>query len=253
MRKQWVLGNWKMNGSSQSNRHLIDGLLAGLDGQNSSGIGVCTPSVYLSQVGERLIGSPIALGAQDVSEHSEGAYTGEVSAAMVADCGCGLALVGHSERRTLHGETSELVARKFRQALSNRLMPVLCVGETLEQREDGVTYKVIAEQLDAVFDCCDANELALSVIAYEPVWAIGTGKTASTEQAQEVHEFIRKRLAEKSQLLAEKVPVLYGGSVKPDNAKELFSMPDIDGGLIGGASLDAESFLAIYNSTEVIG
>jgi triosephosphate isomerase len=253
MRKQWVLGNWKMNGSSQSNRDLIDGLLTGLDGQNGSGIGVCAPFVYLSQVSEQLIGSSFLLGAQDVSEHERGAYTGEVSAAMAADCGCSLVLVGHSERRILHGETSELVARKFRQVLSSKLIPVLCIGETLEEREKGITYKVVSEQLDAVFECCDTDELTHSIIAYEPVWAIGTGKTASAEQAQDVHAFIRKKLAEKAQLLADRVPVLYGGSVKPDNAKELFSMPDIDGGLIGGASLDAKSFLAIYNSTEVIG
>lgn len=253
MRKQWVLGNWKMNGSSQSNRRLIDGLLAGLDSQNNSGIGVCAPFVYLSQVNGQVTGSPLLLGAQDVSEHAEGAYTGEVSAAMAVDCGCGLVLVGHSERRTLHGETSELVARKFKQVLSSQMIPVLCVGETLEEREKGITYRVVSEQLSAVLECCDTDELARTIIAYEPVWAIGTGKTASAEQAQDVHAFIRKKLAEKAQLLADKVPVLYGGSVKPDNAKELFSMPDIDGGLIGGASLDAKSFLAIYNSTEVIG
>ncbi|RLA20000.1 MAG: triose-phosphate isomerase [Gammaproteobacteria bacterium] len=253
MRKQWVLGNWKMNGSRESNSHLISGLLAGLNAESSSGIGVCVPSVYLIEVGDKLAGSTVALGAQTISEHDEGAYTGEISAKMAVDCGCSLVLVGHSERRSLYGETSEIVAKKFKQALSNELTPVLCVGETLEQRESGITNEVIGEQLDAVIECCNSDELGRSIIAYEPVWAIGTGKTASAEQAQEVHAFIRNKLAQKSNALAEKISILYGGSVKADNAKEIFSMSDIDGGLVGGASLGAESFLAIYNSTDVIG
>jgi triosephosphate isomerase len=190
MRKQWVLGNWKMNGSRESNRHLIDGLLAGLGENNSAGMGVCVPAVYLAEIGDSLAGQPVALGAQTISEYDEGAFTGEISAKMVVECGCSLVLVGHSERRSLFGETNEIVARKFRQALSNGLTPVLCVGETLEQRESGITNEVVGGQLDAVIDCCDADELSRSVIAYEPVWAIGTGKTASDEQAQEVHAFI---------------------------------------------------------------
>lgn len=253
MRKQWVLGNWKMNGSRTRNRQLIDGLLAGLGDKCSTGIGVCAPAVYLAELGDSLAGQRIVLGAQTISEYEEGAFTGEISAKMVVECGCSLALVGHSERRSLFGETNEIVANKFRQALSNGLTPVLCVGETLQQRESGITNEIVGGQLDAVIDCCDADELSRAIIAYEPVWAIGTGKTASDAQAQEIHALIRDRLAQKNGNLAKNISILYGGSVKPDNAKALFSMPDIDGGLVGGASLDAESFLAIYNSTEVIG
>ncbi len=252
MRKQWVIGNWKMNGTRESNRHLIGGFLGKLGAPKGACIAVCVPSIYLYEVAS-LRGSQLLVGSQDLSEYEKGAYTGEISAAMVADSGGKLALVGHSERRSLHAETSEQVARKFKQALLHNLVPVLCVGETLEQRESGATFAVVAEQLDAVLNCCDEAEVSQAIIAYEPVWAIGTGKTASAEQAQEVHAFIRQKLAQKSELLAKNVSVLYGGSVKPDNAQMLFAMPDIDGGLIGGASLDAESFLAIYNSTEVIG
>ncbi len=242
-----------MNGSFKRNGRLLDDLLESLSARQGAEIGVCAPFVYLSDARERLLDSPVLLGAQNVSEQVEGAYTGEISAEMLADCGCTFALVGHSERRSLYGETSEIVYRKFRQLLSNGITPVVCVGETLEQREAGIAFDIVAEQLDAVLESCSVDDLAEAIIAYEPVWAIGTGKTASSEQAQEIHQFIRNKLAQKSPLVAEKVPVLYGGSVKADNAKELFSMPDIDGGLVGGASLDAESFLAIYNSLEVTG
>ncbi len=182
------------------------------------------------------------LGAQSVSEHAEGAYTGEMSPGMLRDLGCSYVIVGHSERRTLYGESSALVARKFEAAQAAGLVPILCVGETLEEREQGTTQAVIAEQLDCVLDGAGLDG---ALVAYEPVWAIGTGRTASPEQAQEIHDFIRSRVADRDTALAGNLPILYGGSVKPSNAAELFGMADIDGGLIGGASLKAEDFLQI--------
>ncbi len=247
MRRSLIMGNWKMNGSREEGVQLAKALADGL-GNVSQEVAVCVPFVYLSDVRGALAGSPIALGAQNVADQASGAYTGEVSASMLADCGCKYALVGHSERRSYYGDTSQTVASRFCQALKQNVIPVLCVGETLEEREQERTFQVVDEQLDAVIEAAGIEAFEKAVIAYEPVWAIGTGKTASDEQAQEVHQYIRRRIADRSQAIAEKVQILYGGSVKPDNAKALFAMPDIDGGLVGGASLDANGFLQICHS-----
>ncbi len=247
MRQSLVMGNWKMNGSRSEGLALANAIAAGLK-DGDQGIAVCVPYVYLSDVRAAVENTPLALGAQNVADQASGAYTGEVSASMLKECGCAYALVGHSERRQYYGDTDESVATRFCQAQKEGVVPVLCIGETLEERENGTTFSVIDEQLNAVIDMAGIDALANSVIAYEPVWAIGTGKTASDEQAQEVHKYIREQIAAKSQTVADKIQILYGGSVKPDNAKAIFAMPDIDGGLIGGASLDAESFLTIYQS-----
>ncbi|MGZ4958717.1 MAG: triose-phosphate isomerase [Methylomonas sp.] len=247
MRQSLIMGNWKMNGSRQEGQQLAKALADGL-GAVSQEVAVCVPFVYLSDIRSVLASSPIALGAQNVADQASGAYTGEVSAAMLADCGCKYALVGHSERRSYYGDTNQSVANRFVQAQKQNVIPVLCVGETLEEREQDRTFQVVDEQLDAVIDAAGIEAFANAVIAYEPVWAIGTGKTASDEQAQEVHQYIRQQIAKRSQAIADKVQILYGGSVKPDNAKGLFAMPDIDGGLVGGASLDAKGFLQICHS-----
>jgi len=247
MRQSLIMGNWKMNGSRTEAQSLAQAIVAGLDA-GDQGIAVCVPFVYLSDVCHIIGSTPVALGAQNVADQEKGAYTGEVSAAMLKDCGCSYALVGHSERRTYYGDTDQSVAARFCQAQKQGVIPVLCIGETLEQREQDKTFGVIDEQLDAVIDVAGIDALSNAAIAYEPVWAIGTGKTASDEQAQEVHHYIRQRLAEKSQQVSDKIQILYGGSMKPENAKALLAMPDIDGGLIGGASLDAKSFLSIYRS-----
>jgi triosephosphate isomerase len=206
---------------------------------------VCVPSVYLAQCEALLQKTPISYGAQDVSAHQSGAYTGELASAMLADFSCKYVIVGHSERRAYHHESDELIAQKALQALRSNICPIVCVGETLEQREAGKTSDVVIAQLRAVMDVLDDGALARIVVAYEPVWAIGTGKTATPEMAQEVHAVLRKTVAERSEFAADRVRILYGGSMKPDNAKELLAMPDIDGGLIGGASLKAVDFLAI--------
>jgi triosephosphate isomerase len=208
-------------------------------------VAVCPPFAYLRDVQELLEGSAVAWGGQDVSIHESGAYTGEVAGSMLADFGCKYAIVGHSERRTYHKESNQLVAEKFEAALASGLVPIFCVGETLEQREQGVTEAVVGAQVDAVIERGGVEMLGKGVIAYEPVWAIGTGKTATPEQAQDVHAFIRGRVADKSGEVADRIRILYGGSMKPGNAAELISKPDIDGGLIGGAALKAEDFLAI--------
>lgn len=205
-------------------------------------LGVCVPHPYLAQAQARLAGTPVAYGAQDVSAHTHGAYTGEVAAPMIAEFGATLAIVGHSERRAYQGESSEIVAAKAQRALEAGLTPIVCVGETLREREAGRTDRIVHEQLAAVLDKLDAADVARLVVAYEPVWAIGTGRSASAQQAQQVHAAVRAQLAAKG---GAQVPLLYGGSVKPGNAQELFSQPDIDGGLIGGASLSATDFLAI--------
>ena len=233
-----VAGNWKMHGSRASNQALLDALLAGIAGLPGVECTVCVPFPYLGEVGSRLRGTAVAWGAQNVSEHARGAYTGEVSAPMLAEFGCRHVLVGHSERRQLYGETDSQVAGKFAAALDAKLVPILCVGETLKEREAGQTEKVVARQLDEVLTTTGIDAFSRAVVAYEPVWAIGTGRTATPEQAQEVHAFIRKRIFRDTR-------ILYGGSVKPDNAASIFSMPDVDGGLIGGASLVAKDFLAI--------
>lgn len=244
MRQRLVAGNWKLNGSRDLVGSLVGALVAGIEDGVNADVAVCPPFVYLAEAEAALGGSAVRLGAQNVSAEAEGAYTGEVSARMLVEMGCRYAIVGHSERRSLYGEDDALVARKFVAARGAGLVPILCVGETLEEREGGVTEEVIARQLDAVVAAAGADAVAQAVVAYEPVWAIGTGLTATPEQAQAVHAFMRGRLRE-STAVADECCMLYGGSVKPDNAAELFAMPDIDGGLIGGASLDAEAFLAI--------
>lgn len=240
-----VAGNWKMNGSRESVKALIDGLKAGRGDVKSTEIVVCAPYVFLGEVDAMLDGSGIALGAQNLSTEASGAFTGEISADMLKDFGCNYVIVGHSERRALYGEDDALVAKKFAVARAAGLKPILCVGETLEEREKGITEEVVARQLDAVIELEGVDALADGVIAYEPVWAIGTGKTASPEQAQDVHAFIRSRIADKSAGVAEKVRIQYGGSMNAGNCVELLAKPDIDGGLIGGASLKAEDFLTI--------
>ena len=234
-----------MHGSLAANARLLEALKAGLPEAEGLGYAVCAPYPYLAQVSQALSGSRIAWGAQNVSEHDSGAYTGEVSGAMLREFGCRFAIVGHSERRGLYGEDDGRVAAKFLAAQRAGLTPILCVGETLEQRENGETENVVGRQLDAALEAAGVAALADAVLAYEPVWAIGTGKNATPQQAQYVHAFIRARLAKRDASLAQRVTILYGGSVKPGNAGELFAMPDVDGGLVGGASLVAEDFIAI--------
>ena len=234
-----------MNGSSESAAALLAGIKAGIDEVQVAEVAVCAPFVYIPAVQQQLQGSAVAWGGQDLSTESAGAFTGEISASMLRDFGCHYVIVGHSERRAYHGESDELVARKFAAARAAGLVPILCVGETLEEREQGVTEQVVARQLDAVIELEGVAALADGVVAYEPVWAIGTGKTASPEQAQEVHAFIRGRVAARDNGVAEGLRILYGGSMKPGNAAELIAKTDIDGGLIGGASLQAEDFLGI--------
>lgn len=245
MRRQLVVGNWKMNGSRESVKALVEGIKAGIGAVGAAEVAVCPPFVYLAEVANLLQDSAIAWGGQNLSAETAGAFTGEISAAMLQDFHCKYVIVGHSERRALYGETDALVAKKFAAARAAGLVPIVCVGELLEEREQGVTEAVIARQLDAVIDEQGVGALADAVIAYEPVWAIGTGKTATPEQAQEVHAFIRGRIANLDPGVAEQVRILYGGSVKGANAATLFGMTDIDGGLIGGASLDADEFLSI--------
>lgn len=247
MRRSLVVGNWKMNGTLSSAKSLAEGIIAGL-GSNNADIAACVPYVYIPAIADVVSGTSLGLGSQNIADKASGAYTGEISATMLKEFNCQYALVGHSERRSYYGDTNESVAARFAQAQTQKITPILCVGETLEQREQEQTFAVIDEQLDAVINLVGINAFNAAVIAYEPVWAIGTGKTASDEQAQEVHHYIRQYIAAKDQDIADKIQILYGGSAKPENAKGLFAMPDIDGGLIGGASLDAESFLKIYQS-----
>ncbi len=245
MRQPLVAGNWKMNGSLASVRELLAGIKEGIDAVKRAEVAVCPPAIYIPEVQSQLAGTPIAWGGQDLSVHDAGAYTGEISGPMLRDFDCKYVIIGHSERRTYHGESDQLVAQKFEAARRNGLVPIFCIGETLEEREAGTTEAVVARQVDAVIEHCGVEMLGEGVIAYEPVWAIGTGRTATPEQAQEVHAFIRGRIAEKSAAVAESLRILYGGSMKPDNASDLLAQPDIDGGLIGGASLKANDFLAI--------
>ena len=252
MRNFLVAGNWKMHGDEAGNRELVAGILEGAPASDSVSLLVCPPYPYLASVARQLEGSNVQLGAQNVSEHDKGAYTGEVAPSMLHDVGCRYAIVGHSERRSLYGESSALVADKMAAALAAGLAPILCVGETLEQREGGSTEQVVGEQLVAAIERNGIGAFGSSVIAYEPVWAIGTGKTATPEQAQDVHRYIRSVLAEHDADVADNVQILYGGSVKGDNAAGLFGMPDIDGGLIGGASLNAADFLAIARAATEI-
>ncbi|RDH90027.1 MAG: triose-phosphate isomerase [endosymbiont of Seepiophila jonesi] len=245
MRRPLVAGNWKMNGSIESVRELLEGLKVGAGEVKNAEMAVCPPAVFIPQVQEQLSGSVIAWGGQDLSVEASGAFTGEIAASMLNDFSCKYVVVGHSERRTYHGESDELVAKKYAAARAAGLVPILCIGETLEEREQGITEDVCARQLNAVIELEGVEALAGGVVAYEPVWAIGTGKTATPEQAQDVHAFIRGQVAGKSGEVAEGLRILYGGSMKPDNAKELIGKPDIDGGLIGGASLKAADFLGI--------
>ncbi len=242
MRKKLVAGNWKMHGSLAENAALLAAIKPALADIEAA---VCVPFPYLAQAQALLAGSSIRLGAQNLSEQSKGAFTGEVSATMLNDFGCKYVIVGHSERRSLYGESDALVASKFMAAQAAGLTPILCVGESLNERESGVTEAVVGRQLDAVIKLAGVASLAESVVAYEPVWAIGTGKTASPEQAQAVHAFIRNKLAALDAAVAAQLVIQYGGSVKASNAAELMAQPDIDGGLIGGASLIADEFVAI--------
>ncbi len=234
-----------MNGSDTANAELVDGIIAGMPQSETVELLVCPPFPYLAAMAAKLSGTRIALGAQNVSQHESGAYTGETAPSMLSDVGCKYVIVGHSERRAIMGESSEMVAAKFQVAQDAGLIPVLCVGETQGERESKKTEAVVDEQLNAVIDGSGIEALQNAVIAYEPVWAIGSGLTATPEQAQDVHRHIRGVLAARNQDVADTVRILYGGSVKGDNAAGLFGKPDIDGGLIGGASLKPADFLAI--------
>ncbi len=248
MRTKLIAGNWKMHGSKPEVRSLIGGILARLDPNRAAEVLVLPPFPYLPLVDSLTDTTPVLLGAQNLSAHASGAFTGEVSGPMLADWNCSYVLVGHSERRALHAESSELVAQKFVAAQNAGLQPILCLGESLEEREAGSTREVVGAQLTAVIEAAGIQAFSRAVVAYEPVWAIGTGQTAMPEQAQEVHAAIRAQLAAEDATIAGRVRVLYGGSVKPDNAADLFACEDIDGGLVGGASLQAESFMGIYQA-----
>lgn len=245
MRRPLVAGNWKMNGSKASIKELLDGIKQGIGEVKNADVAVCPPAVYLGEVSTLLQGTSIALGAQNVSQESAGAFTGEIAVSMLKDFACRYVIVGHSERRTLYGETDVIVAKKFAAVRAAGLIPILCIGETLDEREKGVTEDVVSRQLEAVIALEGVGALADAVIAYEPVWAIGTGKTATPEQAQQVHAYIRSRIAARDAAVAEKVRILYGGSMNGANAATLVAQPDIDGGLIGGASLKAQEFLTV--------
>lgn len=244
-RRPLVAGNWKLNGSLSANGALVRAIAAGLGDVPGVDVLVCPPFVYLPTVADIVRGTSLQLGAQDVAAEASGAFTGEVSAAMLRDVGCQFVIVGHSERRALYGETDELTARKVAASLQAGLRPILCVGETLAERDAGQAGVVVRRQLAAVLECVPPAAFARALVAYEPVWAIGTGRTATPQQAQEIHALIRATVAERDATMAGALAILYGGSVKASNAKELFAMPDIDGGLIGGASLNAPEFLTI--------
>jgi len=245
MREFLIAGNWKMNGGNAANGALISGIVAGVPSGSGFSLLVCPPFPYLSAVAAQIEGSAVKLGAQNVSEHESGAYTGEVAPAMLKDAGCDYVIVGHSERRAIYGESSFQVAAKFQAAQAAGLTPILCIGETLDERNEGATESVVDFQLNAVLDAAGIGAFGSAVVAYEPVWAIGTGMTATPEQAQAVHGHIRAQLAVLDEKIAAGVQILYGGSMKGENAAGLLAMPDIDGGLIGGASLKANDFLAI--------
>ncbi len=248
MRRPLVAGNWKMHGSHAEAAQLVGELMSRGAGAVAAEVVLCPPFVYLAEVHRQLAGSGIGLGAQDLCAEESGAHTGEVSAGMLADVGCRYVIVGHSERRALYGEDDGLVARKFAAARRQALVPVLCVGESLDERKRDATRAVILRQLDSVLETVDAVAFSQAVVAYEPVWAIGTGRTATPDQVQEVHALIRGRIAEKDATISSSIRVLYGGSVKAANAAELFAMPDVDGGLIGGASLKADEFARICDA-----
>ncbi len=245
MRKALVAGNWKLNGSREANSALVQAITAELGSGLGCDILVCPPFVYLDEIGRALSGTDVLLGAQDVASESGGAFTGEVSAEMLREIGCSHAIIGHSERRALYGESDAVVARKFEATRAQNIVPILCVGESLEEREAGITMDIVDRQIGAVLAAAGVEAFAGSVVAYEPVWAIGTGRTATPDQAQEVHAQLRGIVSAADAKIGAELRILYGGSVKGANARELFSMADIDGGLIGGASLDAADFVAI--------
>lgn len=251
MRRPLVAGNWKMHGSRSENAQLIEGLLLGLPAQPVPEVVICPPFPYLWESGRQLKASAVALGAQSVCAEPVGAFTGEVAASMLKDTGCTFVIVGHSERRAIYREDDALVARKFLAAQSVGLTPILCVGETLEERDRGSTEAVVTRQLKAVLELAGVAAMTRAVVAYEPVWAIGTGKNATPQQAQDVHAEIRRVIAERDANIAAGLRILYGGSVKATNAREIFSMTDVDGGLIGGASLKADEFLKICAAAQV--
>ncbi len=246
MRKALIAGNWKMNGLRADAVALAQAVSSAITADANVEVLVCPPFVHLADVAEALAGSTIQLGAQNCADATQGARTGEVAADMLADLCCRYVILGHSERREFYGEDSALIAARCQQAVAQNICPILCVGETLEARDAGQTEAVVADQLERVLGVLGAEGFAHGVVAYEPVWAIGTGRTASVDQAQAVHGFIRERLASYDSALAERTRILYGGSMKPENAAALLAQPDVDGGLIGGASLKAEDFAAIY-------
>jgi len=250
-RQPLVAANWKMNGTLVSIRPLMAGIVAGLTSPGNPEVAICAPYVYLPEAHKALQGSGISVGAQNVSEYEQGAYTGEVSVAMLSDIGCRYVIVGHSERRNIFHESDHVVAAKFLKICTQGLVPILCLGELLEEREAGITEEVVSRQLNEVIKVAGVQAFANAVIAYEPVWAIGTGRTATPEQAEEVHGFIRLQLARHDDQIADAIRIIYGGSVKADNARELFSRADIDGGLIGGASLATTDFLAICQAARL--
>jgi triosephosphate isomerase len=248
MRKKIIAGNWKMNNDLAQTTELITAITQLLS-TTTAEVVVCPPFTSLQSAGKLLAGSKVKIGAQDVSLHDSGAYTGEVSVAMLKSVGCHYVIVGHSERRQYHGETNEIINQKAKKVLAGGLLPIICIGETLDEREKGITNQVLTVQIKGVLSGLSAGDVERSVIAYEPVWAIGTGKTATKEQAEEAHALIRSVVAELySSESAQKLVIQYGGSVKPDNAKELLSQPNIDGALVGGACLKADSFVAIANA-----
>ncbi|SVA03757.1 uncharacterized protein METZ01_LOCUS56611 [marine metagenome] len=251
MRRSLVAGNWKMNGSVAMTDDLLTGLKEGIvQSLPDVDVVVCPPFLYIPLAVQMLAGSTIKVGAQNLDIHKPGAYTGEIAAEMLREQRCGYVIVGHSERRALYGESSDLVAQKVKAAMAAELKPIVCVGETLEERERGDTGRVVREQLMSVLDLNGVDIFPFAIVAYEPVWAIGTGRSASPDQAQEVHALIRESIAELNPGVADQTRLLYGGSVKPENAQGIFSSPDIDGGLIGGAALVASDFLAICASME---
>ncbi len=249
-RRPFVAGNWKMNGSRAESAALLDGVKAGVSNASKAEVAVCPPFILIPLAAEKLAGSAVAWGGQNLNVNKSGAFTGEISGPMLKDYGCSYVIVGHSERRSLYGESDATVAEKYGAAQAHGLTPILCVGETLAEREGNQTEAVVARQLDAVLAKHGVASLKNAIIAYEPVWAIGTGKTATPQQAQDVHRFIRERIAKQDKGVADAVRILYGGSMKGSNAGELIGQPDIDGGLIGGASLVADEFLAICRAAD---
>ena len=256
MRKRLIAGNWKMNGSSASNKILLDSILSQANKFSTVDVALFPPAVYLQQVQAALQGSTISWGTQNLSQFMQGAYTGEISAPMLNDFGCKYVLMGHSERRCLYAEIGldtlvldYIIAEKYAAALEANIIPIVCIGESPEEHDEGKTEEVVARLLDIVIAQNGVKALSQAVLAYEPVWAIGTGKSATPDWAQDVHAFMRERIAKHDPATAESIQILYGGSVKGDNAAPLFAMPDIDGGLIGGASLDADEFVKICMAT----